>query len=66
MIFHAHANKTHFHKKGCALSLILEVRVFGTWKWPIPAVQSPLPPPHPGLDSKFLWGWGLSSSAGID
>ena len=36
MIFHSHANKTHFHKKGCALSLILKVRVFGARKWPIP------------------------------
>ena len=35
MIFHSHANKTHFHKKGCALGLILKVRVFGTQKWPI-------------------------------
>ena len=35
MIFHSHANKTHFHKKGCALGLILKVRVFGTRKWPI-------------------------------
>ena len=33
--FHSHANKTHFHKKGCAPSLILKVRVFGTRKWPI-------------------------------
>ena len=32
MIFHSHAN---FHKKGCALGLILKVRVFGTRKWPI-------------------------------
>ena len=24
-----------FHKKGCALGLILKVRVFGTRKWPI-------------------------------
>ena len=32
--FHSHANKTHFHKKGCAPSLILKVRVFGTRKWP--------------------------------
>ena len=31
----SHANKTHFHKKGCALGLILKVRVFGTRKWPI-------------------------------
>ena len=29
IIFHSHANKTHFHKKGCAPSLILKVRVFG-------------------------------------
>ena len=35
IIFHSHANKTHFHKKGCAPSLILKVRVFGTRKWPI-------------------------------
>ena len=28
-IFHSHANKTPFHKKGCALGLILNVRVFG-------------------------------------
>ena len=28
--FHSHANKTHFHNKGCAPSLILKVRVFGT------------------------------------
>ena len=34
-IFHSHANKTHFHKKGCAPSLILKVRVFGTRKWSI-------------------------------
>ena len=35
IIFHSHANKTHFHEKGCALGLILKVRVFGTRKWPI-------------------------------
>ena len=35
MIFHSHANKTHFHKKGCTLGLILKVRVFGTRKWPM-------------------------------
>ena len=28
IIFHSHANKTHFHKKGCAPSLILKVRDF--------------------------------------
>ena len=31
MIFHSYANKTHF----CALDVILKVRVFETWKWPI-------------------------------
>ena len=35
MILYSHANKTHFHKKDCALGLILKVRVFGTRKWPI-------------------------------
>ena len=35
MIFHSRANKTHFHKKGCALGLILKVGVFGTQKWPV-------------------------------
>ena len=35
IIFHSHVNKTHFHKKGCAPSLILKVKVFGTRKWPI-------------------------------
>ena len=36
IIFHSHANKIHFHKQGCAPSLILKVRIFGTRKWPIP------------------------------
>ena len=39
MIFHSLVNETLFHKKGCALGLMLEVRVFGTWKWPNVAGQ---------------------------
>ena len=35
MIFYSHANKTHFHKKSCALGLTLKVRVFETRKWPV-------------------------------
>ena len=35
MILNSPANKTHSHKKGCALSLILKETVFGTPKWPI-------------------------------
>ena len=27
-MIHSHANGTHFHKKGCALGLILKVRGF--------------------------------------
>ena len=27
IIFNSHANKSHFHKKGCTPSLILKVRV---------------------------------------
>ena len=34
IIFRSRANKTRFHKKGCAPSLILKVRVFGTRKLP--------------------------------
>ena len=30
MIFHSHANKTHFQNKGFALNHVLKVRVFGT------------------------------------
>ena len=35
IIFNYDANKTHFHNKGFALSLVLKVRFFGTRKWPI-------------------------------
>ena len=35
MLFHSHANKSHFRKKSCALGLLLKVRVFGTREWPI-------------------------------
>ena len=35
MIFHSHANETHFHKKVCAVGLILKMRVLRTRKWPI-------------------------------
>ena len=34
-IFYSYANKTHFQKKGFALSLFLKVRAFETWKWPV-------------------------------
>ena len=43
IIFHSHANKTHFHKKGCAPSLILKVRVFGTGKWPVLFILHEMP-----------------------
>ena len=33
--FHSHSNKTHFNKKGFALSLLLKMRVFGIQKIPI-------------------------------
>ena len=35
MISYSHANKTHFHNTGFALSLVLKVRCFGTRQWPI-------------------------------
>ena len=33
-ISYSHADKTHFHQKSFALSLLLKVREFGTRKWP--------------------------------
>ena len=35
VILYSHGNKSHFHNKGCALGVILEVTVFGTQKWSI-------------------------------
>ena len=71
ILFHSHAYKIHFHMKGCALGLILKVRVFGTRKWPImhqsiPAASiptsrsSPHPPPAtvwPTCISIFFLPW---------
>ena len=34
MTIHSYTSKTHFHKKGCALGLMLKVIGFGSWKWP--------------------------------
>ena len=34
MSFHSHANKTHFHMKGCAPGLALKKRHQTTRKWP--------------------------------
>ena len=47
IIFHSHANKTHFHKKGCAHGLILKAGVFGTRKWPIDSVPPWYSPAQP-------------------
>ena len=37
MFFHSHVSKTHFHKKGCALGLILKLAFLelggGLFKW---------------------------------
>ena len=54
LVFHSYTNKTHFHKKGSTVSLVLKVRVFVTRKWPIrhwylslntPCLSPPPPPP---------------------
>ena len=52
MIFHSHANKTHFIQKGCALGLILKVRVFETRRWPIKFTKSSRPTPR--RDVRFV------------
>ena len=43
IIFQSHANKSHFHEKGCAPNLILKVRVFGTRMWPISSSYTVVP-----------------------
>ena len=45
MIFNYYANKTHFHNKGFALSLVLKVRFFGTRKWSIQKLTTATGPP---------------------
>ena len=47
MIFHFHANKAHFHKKGSALGLFF-------WKWGVLELRS-------GLFPEGSWGMGGSS-----
>jgi len=39
-ILYSYANKTHFHKKGFALSLVLKMRAFETRKWPVFGAQT--------------------------
>ena len=53
MIFNYDANKTHFHNKGFALSLVFKVRFFGTRKWPINRTRSSK---YQGPRSKFSSG----------
>ena len=65
-IFNYHANKTHFHNKGFAPSLVSKVRVFGTQKWPVQwlvlkmnvdvfKTRPPPPPPANFEYCNFLW-----------
>ena len=66
MIFHSPAYKTHLHKKGCALGLILKKRVFGTrnyllMSYHLPALLDPFleAVELPGCDS-FLTSRSLT------
>ena len=69
IIFHSHANKTHFHKKGWALSLILKVRVFGTRKRPIKAMftlyRTAVPPPRNSYHIGLLFTHKSNSGGAI-
>ena len=53
MSFNFHGNKTHFHKKGFALSLVFKERVFGTRKCPIDCLPCQLPQAINPLDSLY-------------
>ena len=37
---HSRANKTHFHKKGFALSLVLKGKLFGNRRWSLAKMQA--------------------------
>ena len=63
MIFHSHANKTHFIQKGCALGLILKVRVFETRRWPIKFTKSSRPTPR--RDVRCVWTTCSTPSLGF-
>ena len=52
IVFYSHTSKTHFHKKGFALRLVLRVKVFGTGKWLIPVACTAL----------VKEGWALSGT----
>ena len=55
MIFNYDADKTHFHNKGFALSLVLKVRFFfGTRKWPIKMSRGEESLLHVPMVAKFL------------
>ena len=53
MIFNYDANKTHFHNKGFALSLVLKATFFGTRKWPIPFTGKRPRRPETGIKDDF-------------
>ena len=64
IIFNYYANKTPFHNKGFALTLVLKVKFFGTRKWPIVYILHRRPSllrilrssSHPGLLFPFMIG----------
>ena len=53
MIFNYDANKTHFHNKGFALSLVLKAKFFGTRKWPLPFTGKRPRRPETGIKDDF-------------
>ena len=55
MIFNYDANKTHFHNKGFALSLVLKVRFFGTRKCPIKMKREEKWLRHVAMVANFGW-----------
>lgn len=61
MVFSFHATKTHFHRKGLALSLVLKVRVLPGPQYNIPLLSknnslSPITPLHLFLSSFLARG----------
>ena len=54
MSFNYDANKTHFHNKDFALSLVLKVKLFGTRKWPVKKKRPTLNNPADSIPAKLF------------
>ena len=60
IIFHSHANKTHFHKKGCVLGLTRKWPVISTDLFFASLFKSRWVASKPEIKQRSLWGSSLT------